>query len=62
MRDWTATTIRADALTVPCHYCHAITGSECLNAEREPLTAFPAHEVRIRDAAKSATGAQEATR
>ena len=62
MKDWTGSRVRADALTVPCRHCHAITGAECLNAEREPLTAFPAHEIRIRDAAKSATSAQEATK
>lgn len=62
MKDWTATRIRVDALTVPCRYCHATTDAECVNAEREPLRAFPAHEVRIRDAAKAATSAQEATR
>ncbi len=33
------------------------TDAECVNAEREPLRAFPAHEVRIRDAAKAATSA-----
>ena len=62
MRDWTATRVRADALTVPCRHCHAIAGAECINAQGEPLSAFPAHEVRIRDAAKSATSAQETTR
>lgn len=49
MRDWLGTQIQRDALTVACRYCHAPIGELCTNAG-QPLKAFPAHEVRIRDA------------
>lgn len=50
MKDWSATRIQADALTVSCPYCAAQVGELCVNGG-ESLVAFPAHEVRIRVAA-----------
>lgn len=50
MKDWSATRVRADALTVSCPYCAAPVGESC-RTELGPLVAFPAHEVRIRVAA-----------
>jgi hypothetical protein len=54
MRDWTGSRIREDALRHPCRYCHAIAGQQCVTRDENsrPLEAFPAHEVRIRDAQK----------
>lgn len=49
MRDWLGTQIQRDALTVGCRHCHAPAGELCMN-DGQPLKAFPAHEVRIRDA------------
>lgn len=49
MRDWLGTTVQREALTVGCPHCRAPAGELCTNAG-QPLKAFPAHEVRIRDA------------
>ncbi|KLO25886.1 hypothetical protein ABW16_21475 [Mycolicibacter heraklionensis] len=47
MRDWSATRVRADALTVDCPDCHAPAGEGCRTAHG-PLMAFPAHTKRMR--------------
>lgn len=53
MKNWTGTTIQQQALTVGCRYCLALVGEVCMDkAHSKPLEAFPAHEVRIRDARK----------
>lgn len=59
MHDWTGTRIRAEALTVPCRYCQAQPGNDCWTKDQDPrpLTAFRAHEIRIRDAQKASTQA-----
>lgn len=51
VHDWTGSRVRADALTVPCRYCHALVGELCVN-DGQPLSAFPAHDVRVRAAEK----------
>ena len=54
MPDWTGSAARADALQVPCRYCHAIKGNPCINTFAEgnpPLWHFAAHQRRITDAA-----------
>ena len=53
MRDWLGSSIQRDALTVACRYCHAPVGELCTN-QGQPLKAFPAHDVRIRDAKRAA--------
>lgn len=53
MRDWLGTQIQRDALTVACRHCRAPVGELCTNAG-QPLRAFPAHDVRIRDAKRAA--------
>ena len=57
MKNWTGTTIQADALTVQCPDCHAPAGEVC-RTDHGPLTAFPAHARRIRITQES----QEANR
>lgn len=54
MRDWTGTRIREDSLRVPCRYCNAAAGEQCVTKDRDPrpLEAFPAHAVRTNDALK----------
>ena len=52
MRDWSGTRIRIDALAVPCRYCKAIAGEECVTDRGTSLQAFPAHDMRVRDAMK----------
>lgn len=51
MRDWSATRIQADALTVSCPYCRSRVGELCVNGD-QPLQAFPAHVSRIRAVAR----------
>lgn len=54
MRDWTGTTVRADALSVPCRYCNAREGQPCVSkATGKPIDAFPAHTCRINDSQKA---------
>jgi hypothetical protein len=51
MRDWTATRIHLDALTVICPHCKAPPNAACRNPiTGQPLQAFPAHTTRIRAA------------
>jgi hypothetical protein len=55
MRDWIGSRIRADAETIRCRYCSAGIGEQCI-ADKESgklLEAFPAHDMRIRDAQKA---------
>lgn len=54
MRDWVGSRVRADAETVPCRYCHAIAGQQCMTECGKPLEAFPAHTVRISDSRRAA--------
>lgn len=54
MPDWTGSRARADALAVPCAYCHAFAGQPCVNLrvpDHPPLRHFAAHQKRINDAA-----------
>lgn len=60
MRDWSATRVRADALTVTCPDCHAPAGQGCVT-KLGPLTAFPAHVRRIRAAHNAAQTPHTAT-
>jgi hypothetical protein len=56
MPDWTGSAARADALAVPCRYCHAIQGAPCINAfikGSPPLWHFAAHQSRTADALKA---------
>jgi hypothetical protein len=42
---------RADALAVPCKFCHAPTGQPCVNTiNKTPLANFAAHLSRIKQA------------
>jgi len=53
VRDWEGSRIRAEAQQVPCRYCNARPGQPCTQkGSVKPLTAFPAHDVRIRDSQK----------
>jgi hypothetical protein len=54
--DWQGTRTRADAETIRCRYCSAGIGEQCI-ADKETgklLEAFPAHDMRVRDAQKAA--------
>lgn len=57
MHDWEGSRAREDALTVPCRYCRAAVGQPCVTRDGRELQAFPAHAVRISDAAKGAANA-----
>lgn len=59
MRDWTGSRIREDALVVPCRYCNALAGDQCVTKDEtpRPLAAFPAHTVRITDSEKAKASA-----
>jgi hypothetical protein len=54
MKSWVGSRIRSDAEQVPCRYCHAIAGQQCVTKDLHPrpLEAFPAHTCRIKDAQK----------
>ena len=56
MPDFRGSAARADAILVPCRYCHAIIGDPCVNTFVEgspPLWHFVAHQCRVADAAKT---------
>lgn len=54
MHDWSGSRVRADAETVPCRYCHAIAGKQCITEFGTALEAFPAHTMRVSDSRKTA--------
>ena len=47
MKDWTGTTVRQEALTVQCAFCHAPVGELCVRFDGKPLEGFPAHTSRL---------------
>ena len=58
MRDWTGSVEQREALTVRCRACGQPVGLVCVDRADgdRPLSRFPAHTVRVTDAARVAAG------
>lgn len=53
MRDYTGSFEQRRAMKVPCRDCAAAVGSPCVRDGNKPLTVFPAHASRTRDAQRA---------